>query len=107
MEARAADRGGDPPEERECKEWMDPRGRPWLRGRAAQGNQQLPLGAREKGREKRVDVPVPKETGERSWSEPSGHKEAAADARGQKQLRHALQKPAVLPEAGYEAETRP
>ena len=50
-------------------------------------------------------VGLPKEFDKRPGSETSGQREAAADARGQKQLCRALQKLTVLSEAGHETET--
>ena len=52
-----------------------------------------------------MDVGLPKEFDKRPGSETSGQREAAADAQGRKQLCRALQKLAVLSEAGHEAET--
>ena len=52
-----------------------------------------------------MDVQLPKEFDRRPEAETSGHREAADDAQGQKQLCRALQKLAVLSEAGHEAKT--
>ena len=46
------------------------------------------------------------EIDERTGSEPTGQRKAAADTAKQKQLRRALQKSAVLSEVGHETETR-
>ena len=53
-----------------------------------------------------MDVALPKETYKRPGSEPPGQRKAASDTARQKQLRRALQKPAVLSEAGHETEAR-
>ena len=53
-----------------------------------------------------MDVALPKETYKRPGSETPGQQEATADTARQKQLRRALQKSAVLFEAGHETETR-
>ena len=88
----------------ECEERLDLGGRPRVPRGASRRAQRLSAGARKKGNRAVEDVRIPTAADGRPRPRTDKHREACSNARGQREVRHTLQKSAVLSEPGHAPE---